>query len=689
MGKKDKKDAAKKEARALKQAKKASKGDKKEGKADGADSDEDDIEAILGEFRAREERKTAVTITTVDQPSPRSNFTMTALPNGDMLMFGGEFCDGSGTVVYNDMFRWNVEKGEWRQIESPNTPPPRCSHQAVYHNEKLYVFGGEYATLDQFHHYRDMWQLDIKTHSWTELAPCGECPSARSGHRMCVWRGYIVLFGGFYEQKRDMHWYNDTYIYSFQEETWRKVQQKPLAQIPRVRSGHQLVLHTTEDCMYMYGGFSKEKLAVQDSSRKEAHVHDDMWMLDLRPVLGIVTTKASSAADTADSTETVDTDTGASVGAGGGTKACKSKKEKGKGSTSDEQPAFDVNKAIWSRVSKKGSPPSSRSGAVIVPYKVKAILFGGVYDEEVAGHGLRSVFFADMFLFDLAGGRWYEMPASEGAGGASEKVPAHNEKDDKSSAPSTVLTSLLAATTIDDVGNMAEIGYVGRYFVSRFSSSPCPRINPSIFIRGHKLYIYGGVTELDDIEIALDDCWCIDLNKRDSWTQILPGTMSRFEWKGPIETGTEGTISDAEDDADEGEDEDEDGDGDDEGIESRAKRGGNKGKRASRGRGKGEGGEESEEEEEEELAPSKSCIAATHENDQGTPAAAALINAIPKPLSGEALRDFYNRTTTHWLTVASATASPIANGMTDKEKAKREKEIKREAFSMAEVGFNA
>ena len=30
-------------------------------------------------------------------------------------MFGGEFCDGEGTTVYNDLFRWNVEKGggEW------------------------------------------------------------------------------------------------------------------------------------------------------------------------------------------------------------------------------------------------------------------------------------------------------------------------------------------------------------------------------------------------------------------------------------------------------------------------------------------------------------------------------------------------------------------------------------------------
>ena len=35
--------------------------------------------------------------------------------------------------------------------------------------DKLYIFGGEYATLDQFHHYRDMWALDLKTNIWQEV----------------------------------------------------------------------------------------------------------------------------------------------------------------------------------------------------------------------------------------------------------------------------------------------------------------------------------------------------------------------------------------------------------------------------------------------------------------------------------------------------------------------------------------
>jgi len=633
MGKKDAKDAAKKEAKALKQAKKASKGEKKAGKEEAAEArEEDDIEAILLEFKQREERKTAVTINIVDQPSPRSNFSLTALPNGDLLMFGGEYCDGAGTTVYNDLYRWNVEKMEWKMIESPNTPAPRCSHQAVYFNEKLYVFGGEYATLDQFHHYRDLWSLDLKTNTWTEIHATGDCPSARSGHRMCVWRGYMVLFAGFFEQKRDMHWYCDTYIYTFATESWCQVQHKPLAHIPRKRSGHQMFVNAQDDCIYMYGGFSKEKLAVQDSSRKEAQVHDDMWMLDLKPVLGISSQKYGDDND-------MD-----SVTAAGSSKKDKAKKEK------SIEPVFDANKAIWSRVAKKGSSPSIRSGAVIVSYKTRAILFGGVYDEETAGHGLHSVFYSDLYAFDLVGGRWYDAGLNEN----SEKVVSSSDDKVKSVAgaemPDTVLTSLVDMS-ISDKSKMAEVGYVGRYFASKYGTSPCPRINPALFIKGHKMYIYGGVTELDDIEIALDDCWCIDLVKRDVWTQVYPGTMSRFAWKGPIETGTEGSMSD-----------DEDGEAGEAGEDDRDR----------------------DEDEERENDADESCgTAGVDEKVSGDRAA-----ALTKPLSGENIRDFYSRTSVHWLAVASTSSGALPAGASDKDKAKYEKEIKRQAFSLAEAVFN-
>lgn len=90
------------------------------------------LESIIAEFIEKDRKRVAVTITSCLQPSPRSNFSLTSLPNNEMILFGGEYCDGESTIVYNDLFRWNVEKNEWKIIESLNTPPPRCSHQSVF-----------------------------------------------------------------------------------------------------------------------------------------------------------------------------------------------------------------------------------------------------------------------------------------------------------------------------------------------------------------------------------------------------------------------------------------------------------------------------------------------------------------------------------------------------------------------------
>ena len=89
-------------------------------------------------------------------PCPISDLTFIWVTNNRLfhLPLTGEYSDGESNTVYNDVFRWNVETGEWRQIISPNTPPPRCSHQAVLYRDHLYVFGGEFATVDQFYHYR-------------------------------------------------------------------------------------------------------------------------------------------------------------------------------------------------------------------------------------------------------------------------------------------------------------------------------------------------------------------------------------------------------------------------------------------------------------------------------------------------------------------------------------------------------
>ena len=69
----------------------------------------------------------------------------------EIVLFGGEFYDHrtDKTHVYSDLYVLNVDKQTWRHVTSPNGPLPRTSHQAVCTRNALWVFGGEFTSLNQ------------------------------------------------------------------------------------------------------------------------------------------------------------------------------------------------------------------------------------------------------------------------------------------------------------------------------------------------------------------------------------------------------------------------------------------------------------------------------------------------------------------------------------------------------------
>ena len=140
------------------------------------------------------------------------------------------------THIYSDLYVLNVEKQTWRKVVSPKgcaqrrgcppgaqwqparwrrcrgrpagdeglrpacRPLPRTSHQAVCTRQALWVFGGEYTSLNQekFRHFNDLWRLTLADWSWDNISPKGG-PSPRSGHRMLLIGRKFYLFGGFYD----------------------------------------------------------------------------------------------------------------------------------------------------------------------------------------------------------------------------------------------------------------------------------------------------------------------------------------------------------------------------------------------------------------------------------------------------------------------------------------------------------
>ena len=140
MGKRDKKkkDPQKK---ALQRAQKEAKQDKKAAKklakeqrkestrADGGEAgggennDFDDLDAILDSYKKRNNELTTPVIQVLGEgdaadgglgvskfPSPpRGNFTLTAIPSGELYLFGGEFYDGAENLVFDTLYRWDPD----------------------------------------------------------------------------------------------------------------------------------------------------------------------------------------------------------------------------------------------------------------------------------------------------------------------------------------------------------------------------------------------------------------------------------------------------------------------------------------------------------------------------------------------------------------------------------------------------
>jgi len=213
--------------------------------------------------------------------------------------------------------------------------------------------------------------------------------------------------------------------------------------------------------------------------------------------------------------------------------------------------------------------------------------------------------------------------------------------------------------------------------------TPLPRINSQIVVRGSTLYVYGGILEVGDREVTLDDCWSIDLQRRNGWTCVWPGTMHRQVWKGVEENDDDSYISTDRD-----------------------------------GGGGGEGGESDDDEDEfeefgeEELDEEAIAAAKAERRAERKAAKKEKVRGIREeikslnerlglhsdgatPQMGEGLADFYARTAESWETHAAQTvagqleaSSSSANGGGGGGGSMSSKELKRVGFSMAKLRFD-
>ncbi|KAI0693520.1 galactose oxidase [Cerioporus squamosus] len=537
MAKKKGKDASKATAKAAKKAKAAQKIERKEKKKvtkskDEFEDDDQDLESILDKIQREWEEAHKVTEELVEgPPSRRANATLTPCPNGNHLWcIGGEFFSEDGKAhFYSDVYRYSPEKNEWRKFVSPTCPGPRSAHAVVATpagGGKLYLFGGEFSSLYQnsFHHYRDFWCFDISTHSWERIETKVR-PTARSGHRMAMWKHYVVLFGGFYDPGIKTNYLNDLWIFDTQEYKWRQIEFRDNDRKPSPRSGFSFL--PTPEGILLHGGYCKEYVK---GSRPVGVMLDDTWFLRMTLNTETPTTGKSTA---------------------------------------------DPLTLKWERRKKPSTAyaPSLRSGCTMALWTAKnmGILFGGVTDEDTSEETLESVFHNDLYGYHITGnGRWVSMllkkpkkkggaPKKKGAavldtrpkpdfdeeesedgdGSDEESVMKEAEKPSKPSKPaSSAKQNTATAPPEDDVDPDDPM-----------LTLPPPRYNAMLAVLRNTLYIYGGIFEKGSREYTLDDFHALPLDKLDRYVCLKRSEIV-------ISEGDEESSSDEDDD--EGDDDDDD-----------------------------------------------------------------------------------------------------------------------------------
>lgn len=510
----EKKNTSKAAAKAAKKQKVEAKISKKEKKkikkTTDAPLEDEDLEAILDKMNREWEDAHKVTEELVEgPPSRRANATLTPCPSGNYLWcIGGEFFSDDGKAYfYNDVYRYNPDKDEWRKFVSPTCPGPRSAHAVVTSaagGGKLFLFGGEFSSLYQntFHHYRDFWSFDISTHSWDRLDTKIR-PSARSGHRMAMWKHYIVLFGGFYDPGHRTQYLNDTWVFDTQEYKWRQIEFKDMDRKPSARSGFSFL--STPEGIVLHGGYCKEYIK---GKRPIGVMLDDTWFLRMS-----LETSQSPSSSTVSS---------------------------------------DPLSLKWERRKKPSFAPHIRSGCTMALWSVKSmgVLFGGVTDDDRDEESLESVFWNDLYGYQLVGnGRWQSMTLKKlkKAGKGGKRKAAAVQQGESDGDDDGIKTREVQNTKDLDVGPEDPI-----------LTTPIPRYNAMLTVLRNTLYIYGGIFERGSKEYTLDDFYSIQLDKLERYTCLKHSGIVI-----PVE-GDESSSDDDDDEDDDGVESGEDGDSDNE-----------------------------------------------------------------------------------------------------------------------------
>ncbi len=183
-------------------------------------------------------------------PPVRIRTSMDKINSNTTVMFGG--VDVSSGAYLNDTWLYDGVKHRWEEVtdESRLTPPSRADHRLVYLQEgKSLLYGGFFMKNEQAVVYPDLWIYDIDTGQWSQIETEGETPPVRMLHSMTnIGEGRVLVVGGIQMERAT----NDAWVYDYPSNTWLEIDiegEKPVERLG------QDITYIGKGKAVMFGGY--------------------------------------------------------------------------------------------------------------------------------------------------------------------------------------------------------------------------------------------------------------------------------------------------------------------------------------------------------------------------------------------------------------------------------------------------
>lgn len=635
-------------------------------------------------------------------------------------LFGGEYFDGVANIFLDDMLRYEVAKKEWKKVLTAPRPNPRCAHSCVSYKQSLYIFGGEFENADQYHHFRDLWKFDTRTLKWTEISARNPPSARSGHVAFVWKNFMVIFGGFFEAAREtkwynDVSIFNlqtEMWMDVPQSRLAAKPEPRSACNISSFGTD-KILIHGGFSKMKSVNAASETKVHSDgwvlhlSPLQQQKPPSWERWMSSSKGSSGITPNgRAGTASVTYKSRMLVF----------GGVVDSELQHHKVDSVFYNSLIALDMDRRKWfplkvkekvvggGRRRRKKTPSSDDEGKEDNDEAEQASDDTDssddleededvdINDEDKTGWDL-DMLRANMFAFvDGDGNIVYERidddddakidPVQEGKTEESseeeekeedetkeeEKVEDNNDTsaEKQIESPSIIQSTEIGASPkahntklLDPKITSSSVMFLNpetKVPEAVRRKDPLPRINASLLTVGHTLYLYGGILEVGDREVTLDDMWCVDLRKRENWECLWPGTMHRQVWRGAafddddsyISTGREEESDDGDDDDDDAECSEEETKADNEKNDESGKKKHKKGLR-------------------QEIA----CLNEKYQLDDEN----------RTPIDNEPLADFYSRTSAYWNDLAAkeliGTDSELSN-----------KELKRQGFKLAQTRYN-